>query len=114
MEIFQIIKRNDVKSGKNGKITIVGGGLSGPVMAMYLSEKGYRVDIYEHRPDMRKENISAGRSINLAVSKRGITALEEIGVFHKISSCFYRLIPGARTWLLPGRLRPHPLLYIFL
>jgi len=90
MEIFQIIKRNDVKSGKNGKITILGGGLSGPVMAMYLSEKGYRVDIYERRPDMRKTNISAGRSINLAVSKRGITALEEIGVFHKISS---KLIP---------------------
>jgi kynurenine 3-monooxygenase len=75
-----------VKSRGNEKITVVGGGLSGPVMAMYLAKKGIRVDIYERRPDMRKENISAGRSINLAISKRGITALEEIGVFHKISS----------------------------
>ena len=75
-----------MKSRGNKKITIVGGGLSGPVMAMYLAKKGIRVDIYERRPDMRKENISAGRSINLAISKRGITALEEIGVFHKISS----------------------------
>jgi len=75
-----------VKSRGNEKITVVGGGLSGPVMAMYLAKKGIRVDIYERRPDMRKENISAGRSINLAISKRGIAALEEIGVFHKISS----------------------------
>ena len=75
-----------MKSRGNKKITIVGGGLSGPVMAMYLAKKGIRVDIYERRPDMRKEKISAGRSINLAISKRGITALEEIGVFHKISS----------------------------
>jgi len=75
-----------VKSSGNEKITVIGGGLSGPVMAMYLAKKGIRVDIYERRPDMRKENISAGRSINLAISKRGITALEEIGVFHKISS----------------------------
>jgi len=75
-----------VKSRGNEKITVIGGGLSGPVMAMYLAKKGIRVDIYERRPDMRKENISAGRSINLAISKRGITALEEIGVFHKISS----------------------------
>ena len=79
-----------MKSSGNEKITIVGGGLSGPVMAMYLAKKGIRVDIYERRPDMRKENISAGRSINLAISKRGIAALEEIGVFHQISS---RLIP---------------------
>ena len=75
-----------MKSRGNEKITVVGGGLSGPVMAMYLAKKGIRVDIYERRPDMRKENISAGRSINLAISKRGIAALEEIGVFHKISS----------------------------
>jgi len=75
-----------VKSRGNEKITVVGGGLSGPVMAMYLAKKGIRVDIYERRPDMRKENISAGRSINLAISKRGIAALKEIGVFHKISS----------------------------
>jgi len=75
-----------VKSRGNKKITIVGGGLSGPVMAMYLAKKGIRVDIYERRPDIRKENLSAGRSINLAISKRGIAALEEIGVFHKISS----------------------------
>ena len=79
-----------MKSRGNEKITVVGGGLSGPVMAMYLAKKGIRVDIYERRPDIRKENLSAGRSINLAISKRGIAALEEIGVFHKISS---KLIP---------------------
>ena len=59
-----------MKPGKNEKVTIVGGGLSGPVMALYLAKRGYHVDVYERRPDMRKENIPAGRSINLALSKR--------------------------------------------
>jgi len=90
VEIYRIVKRGNVNSGKNEKIIIIGGGLSGPVMAMYLAKKGCRVDIYEQRPDMRKENIPAGRSINLAISKRGITALKDIGVSHHISS---QLIP---------------------
>lgn len=74
-----------MKSEINEKVIIVGGGLSGPVMAMFLAGKGYTVDVYEHRQDMRKKNIPAGRSINLALSKRGITALEGIGVFDQIS-----------------------------
>ena len=55
------------------KITLIGAGLTGPLMATYLAKRGYEVDIYERRPDMRKESISAGRSINLAMSIRGIT-----------------------------------------
>jgi len=74
-----------VNTGKNEKVIIVGGGLSGPVMAMYLAQKGYNIDVYEQRADMRKQKISAGRSINLALSKRGIRALEEVGVFNQIS-----------------------------
>ena len=74
-----------MNTGKNEKVIIVGGGLSGPVMAMYLAQKGYNIDVYEQRADMRKQKISAGRSINLALSKRGIRALEELGVFNQIS-----------------------------
>ena len=85
MGIYTSVKRDNVKPGKNEKVIIVGGGLSGPVMAMYLAGKGYKVEVYERRPDMRKANISAGRSINLALSKRGITALEDIGVFDQLS-----------------------------
>ena len=63
---------------------MAGAGLSGPVMATYLSNHGYEVDLYESRHDMRVIAQSAGRSINLALSKRGIVALKDIGVFEKI------------------------------
>ena len=66
------------------KITLIGAGLTGPLLATYLANRGYEVDIYERRPDMRKESISAGRSINLAMSIRGIHALKEVGLFEKI------------------------------
>ena len=67
-------------------VTIVGAGLSGPVMATYLCDLGYEVDLYESRLDMRIVSQSAGRSINLALSARGIAALKDIGVFEKIKS----------------------------
>ena len=56
---------------------IIGAGLVGSLLSIYLSKRGYNVKIYERRSDMRKEKISAGRSINLALSDRGIKALEE-------------------------------------
>ena len=68
----------------NEKITLIGAGLAGPLMATYLTQHGYSVDIYESRPDMRKVDLSAGRSINLALSIRGINALKEVGVFDRI------------------------------
>ena len=43
------------------KIVLIGAGLSGPVMGIYLSHHGLNVDIYEKRPDMRSNNMSAGR-----------------------------------------------------
>lgn len=61
-------------------ITIVGAGLVGSLQAIYLSRKGYEVTLYERRPDMRKNTISAGRSINLALSDRGFKALEGVGI----------------------------------
>ncbi len=67
------------------KITLIGAGLTGPLMATYLANHGYCVDIYEQRPDMRKESISAGRSINLAMSERGNHALKEVGLYETIN-----------------------------
>jgi kynurenine 3-monooxygenase len=66
------------------KITVVGAGLVGSLFSIYLAKKGYHVDIFERRPDMRKETISAGRSINLALSDRGWKALDKIGVGEEI------------------------------
>lgn len=65
-------------------VLIVGAGLAGSLMAIYLAKKGLKVAVYESRPDMRKTTISAGRSINLALSDRGIKALEEVGVAQQV------------------------------
>lgn len=66
------------------KITIVGAGLAGSLLSVYLAKKGFEVNVYERRPDMRKENIGGGKSINLALSTRGIHALKEVGMFDEI------------------------------
>jgi kynurenine 3-monooxygenase len=68
----------------NRNIAIVGAGLAGSLLAIYLAKKGFKVDVYEHRPDMRKHNIDGGRSINLALSTRGIHALKEVGLYEEI------------------------------
>jgi kynurenine 3-monooxygenase len=66
------------------KVTLIGAGLAGSLLAVYLAKKGFQVDVYERRPDMRKVLISAGRSINLALSTRGIHALKEVGLYENI------------------------------
>jgi len=62
------------------KVIIIGAGLSGSLLAIYLAKRGIECEIYEARGDMRKETMSAGRSINLALSNRGIAALKEVGL----------------------------------
>src|SRR5436309_5929936 len=59
---------------------LVGSGLAGGLLATYLGRRGYDVDLYERRADPREGNIVGGRSINLAISTRGIHALEQIGI----------------------------------
>ena len=71
-------------NGKAGKITLIGAGLNGPLLALGLVKRGFDVEIYERRPDMRRVKISAGRSINLALSTRGIHALTEAGLWQKM------------------------------
>lgn len=66
------------------KISIVGAGLVGSLFSCFLAKRGYEVDVYERRQDMRKANISAGKSINLAMSTRGWTALEKAGLKEKM------------------------------
>ena len=66
------------------QVTIIGAGLVGSLLAVYLRRQGYRVSVYERRPDPRISNNYAGRSINLALSDRGIRALEEVGLMDEI------------------------------
>lgn len=62
------------------RVIIIGAGLSGSLLAIYLAKRGIAVDVYEARGDMRLEEVAAGRSINLALSDRGIAALREVGM----------------------------------
>jgi len=68
------------------KITLIGAGLNGPLLAILLMKKGFAVEIYERRPDMRQVRMTAGRSINLALSARGIHALQQAGLWERTRS----------------------------
>jgi len=62
------------------KFVLIGSGLAGGLLAAYLGRRGHEVNLYERRADPREGNIVGGRSINLAISTRGIHALEQIGI----------------------------------
>jgi kynurenine 3-monooxygenase len=62
------------------RFVLIGSGLAGGLLAAYLGRRGYEVDLYERRADPREGNIVGGRSINLALSTRGIHALEQVGI----------------------------------
>ena len=62
------------------KFILIGSGLAGGLLAAYLGRRGHEVDLYERRADPSEGNIVGGRSINLAISTRGIHALEQIGI----------------------------------
>ncbi len=66
--------------------TVVGGGLVGALQGVFLAQKGHKVNLYERRPDIRTTNIYQGRSINLALSDRGWTALDKVNLSDKIRS----------------------------
>ena len=62
------------------RFVLIGSGLAGGLLAAYLGRRGHEVDLFERRADPREGNIVGGRSINLAISTRGIHALEKIGI----------------------------------
>lgn len=67
-------------SPRDKNVAIIGAGLVGSLLSIYLAKRGYKVSVYERRLDMRKHLIEGGRSINLALSNRGIRALHEVGL----------------------------------
>ncbi len=66
------------------KALIIGGGLVGSLWAVFLAKRGYAVDVYERRGDMRTSGYSGGRSINLAMSHRGWRAVEKAGILEEL------------------------------
>jgi kynurenine 3-monooxygenase len=69
----------------NSSVTIVGAGLTGPLLALMLARRGFQVTLYERRPDPRGGDAEAGRSINLALAARGIRPLERCGVLAQVT-----------------------------
>jgi kynurenine 3-monooxygenase len=67
-------------------VCIVGAGLAGALLACYLGRAGRRVDVYEKRSDPRRGPAARGRSINLALSVRGISALKEVGLADEVQA----------------------------
>src|SRR6187551_3966565 len=65
---------------KHERIAIVGGGLVGCLLSLYLKKRGYEVSVFERRMDIRSHVLGMGRSINMALSNRGLRALEEVGL----------------------------------
>ncbi len=69
---------------KQEHVLIIGAGLCGSLLALRLGQRGYKVTVMEKRPDLRKVDISAGRSINLAFSDRGLKAMKLVGIEDKV------------------------------
>jgi len=73
---------------KKNNVVICGAGLCGTLLAIRLAQRGVNTTLIEKRPDMRKATVAAGRSINLALSNRGLRALELIGIKEEVlKSC---------------------------
>jgi kynurenine 3-monooxygenase len=66
------------------KFVLIGSGLAGGVLAAFLGRRGHEVELYERRADPREGNLVGGRSINLALSTRGIHALEQLGIADEV------------------------------
>ncbi|MDY8138608.1 NAD(P)/FAD-dependent oxidoreductase [Aquimarina sp. 2201CG5-10] len=70
---------------KKENILIIGAGLCGSLLALRLAQRGYSVIVYESRPDLRTTDISSGRSINLALSDRGLRAMKMVGLEKEVT-----------------------------
>lgn len=88
------------------KITIVGAGLVGSLLAILLARRGHQVEVVERRPDPKSGRIVGGRSINLALSDRGLLALERAGIgadIEKVAVPMSHRVMHARTGALSSQ-----------
>jgi kynurenine 3-monooxygenase len=91
-------------------IVIAGAGLVGTLLSIFLARKGYRVQLFERRADIRASGMGGGRSINLALSDRGIMALKQIGLYEAVEKIaipmpgrFIHNIDGTSAWQPYGK-----------
>ncbi|XP_074646036.1 kynurenine 3-monooxygenase-like [Tubulanus polymorphus] len=70
---------------KELKVAVIGGGLVGALETCCLAKRGHQVDLYEGRPDIRLLEHVKGRSINMALSRRGREALRHVGLEDEVT-----------------------------
>lgn len=98
-------------------VRVIGAGLAGALMAVYLARRGLDVAVYEKRPDLRAAELPAGRSINLALANRGLRALAAVGLEGEVRGLLTtmrgRMIHDERgdTQLQPYGQRPWEVIY---
>lgn len=83
---------------------VVGAGLVGALWTVFLARRGYQVDVFERRPDMRAAGYAGGRSINLAMSVRGWAAIDKAGIREKIEKVAIPM-PGRMMHAADGQLK---------
>jgi kynurenine 3-monooxygenase len=98
-------------------ITVIGAGLAGTLLALLLARRGQQVVVYERRGDPRASHVAAGRSINLALTDRGLHALEVAGAREAVQPLVVpmrgRMLHdelGSQTFVPYGQ-RPHEVIY---
>ena len=94
-------------SSTNKHAIVVGAGLVGSLWTVFLARRGYRVDLFERRPDMRAAGYIGGRSINLAMSVRGWAAIDKAGIREKIEQVAIAM-PGRMMHSEAGELSYQP------
>ncbi|HEY8510147.1 MAG TPA: NAD(P)/FAD-dependent oxidoreductase [Steroidobacteraceae bacterium] len=98
-------------------IQIIGAGLAGSLLAVFLAQRGFTVTVFDKRPDPRQSAPERGRSINLALASRGIRALERAGVMDRVRPLLIpmrgRMVhePSGATALIPYGQRPEEIIY---
>jgi kynurenine 3-monooxygenase len=73
-----------ITNSNSQRYGVIGGGLVGALLAVVMAKKGYAIDVLERRDDIRTSRLQGGRSINLALSYRGLKALEMIGLADEV------------------------------
>ncbi|MEQ2255102.1 hypothetical protein ILYODFUR_010291 [Ilyodon furcidens] len=80
------MEKSAASQGEKKVVAVVGGGLVGALNACFFAKRGFQVEVFETREDIRKAKVVRGRSINLALSHRGRQALKHVGMEQKIVS----------------------------